>query len=64
VLWLEECSTVGAHGFPYLFRKGDPVLMDNCVGRPSPEPAYSWVDGPVIKVFSYYQPIERLNVIP
>ena len=57
VWWLEECFRAQGHGFPYFFRKGGPFPMDGRGRSISSDYDYSWVDGEVTKVVSYYQSI-------
>jgi hypothetical protein len=45
-------------------RKGDPVPIDDRGRRLCSDPDYSWVDGVVTKVVSYYQSDDQLNEIP
>jgi len=64
VWWLEECSRVLAHCFPYLFKKGDLLSMNDHRRHLSFDPDYSWMDGAVTEVVSYYQSVDQLNEIP
>jgi len=61
VWWLEECFRARAHGFPYLFRKGDHLPMNDHGRRLGSDPDYSWVDGAVMEVVSYYHSVDQLN---